>query len=143
MSVFLRWGILGILSVAGLLYAYNASKRLAEARSQQAAPVGNTSAVQGGEPEEVDSAADAATDGLTPECAQELLVAERAREMRRQGETLDRLLRIQEIAWQEPAERRERLEAVATRWFGRDAPVGAEELRSAVLRDCEPSGPAP
>ncbi len=28
MSVFLRWGIFGILGVAALLYAYNASKRL-------------------------------------------------------------------------------------------------------------------
>ena len=30
MSVFLRWGIFGILGVAGLMYAYNASKRMAE-----------------------------------------------------------------------------------------------------------------
>ena len=29
MSVFLRWGVFGILAVAALIYAYNASKRLA------------------------------------------------------------------------------------------------------------------
>ncbi len=38
MSVFLRWGIFGILGVAALLYAYNASKRMAERHARQTPP---------------------------------------------------------------------------------------------------------
>jgi len=33
MSVFLRWGIFGILGVAALLYAYNASKHFAQSHA--------------------------------------------------------------------------------------------------------------
>ena len=38
MSVFLRWGIFGILGFAGLMYAYNASKQMAAKRATSAAP---------------------------------------------------------------------------------------------------------
>ena len=35
MGVFLRWGIFGILAVAAMVYAYNASKRMAENHQSQ------------------------------------------------------------------------------------------------------------
>ena len=38
MGVFLRWGVLGIVSIAALVYAYNSSKRMAEARAARSAP---------------------------------------------------------------------------------------------------------
>ena len=38
MSVFLRWGIFGILGFAGLMYAYNASKQMAAKRAARVAP---------------------------------------------------------------------------------------------------------
>jgi hypothetical protein len=79
-----------------------------------------------------------------PHCEAELVVAQRALEARRQGEALDRLLRIQEIAWQEPPVRRQRLEKVATTWYQLEGeePV-PEALRIAVISDCVRFSPAP
>jgi hypothetical protein len=57
MSVFLRWGIFGILGVAALLYAYNASKRLAEAHAAQSQPTVSATADEAGV-EEADEAAE-------------------------------------------------------------------------------------
>lgn len=147
MSVFLRWGILGILSVAALVYVYNASKRLSEKRDATPAAASASERSEGrntaardvaGSPED-GSSADTPAGGPSADCAEELRVARLAREMRGEGEPLDRLLRSQEIAWQESDARRERLEAVARRWFERDYPIGPEELRASVLRECEPA----
>ena len=71
------------------------------------------------------------------------MVAQRALEARREGEPIDRLLRIQEIAFQEPP-RRQRLEKVATRWYQLEGeePV-PEALSIAVISDCERFSPAP
>jgi hypothetical protein len=140
-SVFLRWGILGILSVAALLYAYNASKRMAAAqRESPAVDAGPMADATPDEPVATDEPEHHAepADETTPVCAQELAIARLAIEMREQGEPLDRVLRTQEIAWQEPAERRARLEVVARTWFERAAPVPDEELRAAVLSECTP-----
>ena len=71
------------------------------------------------------------------------MVAQRALEMRQQGEPLDRLLRIQEIAWQEPAARRERLEQVATGWFNYQGEMQPGALRAEVISDCVKHSPAP
>jgi hypothetical protein len=139
--VFLRWGILGILSVAALVYAYNASKRLAASHERKPAVI----AAAATETEVVaePAAEPAPEEPLSPHCEVELLVARRAVDLRRQSEPLDRVLRMQEIAWQEPAERRERLELVATRWYERAEPVSAEALRETVVNDCESVAPAP
>ena len=116
--MFLRWGIFGIIGFAALMYAYNASKRMAEKHSTREPPAAvatdqrETSATQAPEPELL--AAPAPT--TAPHCEAELVVAQLALEARRQGEPIDRLLRIQEIAFQEPP-RRQRLEQVATRWY--------------------------
>jgi hypothetical protein len=71
------------------------------------------------------------------------VVAQRALEARRAGEPLDRLLRIQEIAFQEQP-RRQRLEEVAKRWYQLegDEPV-PEALRIYVISDCVHFSPAP
>jgi hypothetical protein len=141
--VFLRWGILGILSVAALVYAYNASKRLAESHERR--PAANVPAPASEEQDEAEPAPEPESESeepLSPHCEVELLVARRAAESRRQSEPLDRVLRMQEIAWQEPAQRRERLELVATRWFEHE-PVSAEALKNAVVSDCEAAAPAP
>jgi hypothetical protein len=135
MSVFLRWGIFGILGVAAVLYAYNSSKRLAEARSAQKtqAPATESQPLPESSPEPA----------LTPRCGAELEIAQRALEARRRREPLDRLLRIQEIAFQDPPWRA-RLESVATRWYQwtGDEPA-PEALRDAVVRNCELFTPAP
>ena len=70
-------------------------------------------------------------------------MAKRALEARRQSEPIDRLLRIQEIAFEEPS-RRQRLEKVATRWYQLegDDPI-PEALRIAVITDCVRFSPAP
>jgi hypothetical protein len=129
MSVFLRWGVFGILGVAALMYAYNASKRLADAHAAKPAPV----AVSAPEPEateedtDVAAAPEGAPEAHSPppsppaasaECEAELVVAQRAIDLRKEGAPLDRALRIQEIAWESSPERRQRLEQVATRWYG-------------------------
>jgi len=146
MSVFLRWGIFGIIGIAAVLYAYNASKKLAEARSAQKtqAPVATPRETDAKAASESPSSQESSTEpGLAPRCQAELDIALRALEARRQGEPIDRLLRIQEIAFQEPAWRA-RLEAVATRWYQwtGEEPT-PEALRDAVVRNCEMFTPAP
>ena len=169
MSVFLRWGVFGILGVAALLYAYNANKRLAEHRDSHAvageASQGDSAAEDGADDqaeqdEEPMGEDEAASDEVAADsaewrapsaeilaaCAEEQRVAERALKMRRDGGGLDELLRIDLIALQEQAQRRERLAAVARRWFeraGRDP--DADTLRDEVLRDCRnaEASPAP
>ncbi|HEY6126226.1 MAG TPA: hypothetical protein VIV63_16355 [Steroidobacteraceae bacterium] len=148
MSVFLRWGIFGILSVAGLVYAYNASKSMAEKREAQRVAAGEQAPLPEAEPDaEVnpEPAADPEPAAQTaPHCQAELVVAQRALDARRRQEPLDRLLRIQEIAWQEPLARRQWLEKVATRWYQLEGeePI-AEALSIAVIKDCERFSPAP
>jgi hypothetical protein len=138
MSVFFRWGIFGILGVAALVYAYNASKHMAEKRAASQAPAANVAA----------QPAPAATEPVSesgdlpsPRCAAELVVARRALEARTQGEPLDRLLRIQEIAFEE-SPRRERLEKVATDWYRLEGPAPAPAaLSAAVIGECSRFGP--
>ena len=150
MSVFLRWGIFGILGFAGLMYAYNASKQMAANRAARVAPA----AVEPAAPEPVQPAepmpqlhsepapASLATNA-PPYCEAELAVAQRALAARAEGQPLDRLLRIQEIAFQEPA-RRQRLEKVATNWFHHEGPApNPEALRQGVITDCVRTSPAP
>ena len=95
MSVFLRWGVFGILAIAALVYAYNASKRLADARTPPAAPAPATTVTATAAPEDVPARGSVAAmpeakveQPLDPACAHELLVAQRAVEMRRQGEQM-------------------------------------------------------
>jgi len=143
MGVFLRWGILGILSVAALVYAYNASKRMAEAHERKSPAPASAPAATEQEAEQAEMADDEPAEVISPHCEVELLVARRAVELRAQDAPLDRVLRMQEIAWQEPAARRERLEQVATRWYGHEDPISADALKAAVVSDCEQPVPAP
>jgi len=132
--------------MAAVLYAYNSSKRLAEVRSAQKAqaPVAaprQTDAEAASEPQPLPESSP--QPDLPPRCQAELAIAQRALEARRQGEPLDRLLRIQEIAFQEQTWRL-RLEAVATRWYQWTGEEPAPEaLRDAVVRNCELFTPAP
>jgi hypothetical protein len=143
-SVFLRWGVFGILGVAALMYAYNASKRLAAAHvarpAVELAPVASVDAQRSAPQPVVEPAAPPAAPAR---CEAELTVAQRAIDMRSRGEPLDRLLRIQEIAWQESTARRARLEAVATRWYSHEGDIATTALRAVVVNDCEQHSPAP
>jgi hypothetical protein len=145
MSVFLRWGIFGILGVAGLMYAYNASKQLAAKRSTRTAPaVEAPQAVQPGPEGRPAPAPQYADEAVTPACEEELQVAVRAMNARRDGEPLDRLLRIESIAFQSDLKRRERLETVARKWFEwAGAEPSADTLRNTALHDCWKFSPAP
>ena len=132
MTVFLRWGIFGILAVAGIMYAYNASKKLSEARRAQA-PAAQSQPGATGQPIVV-----------PPECEEELAVAELALEARRSGGAFDRLLRNQRIAFVNDAKQRARLANVARRWYDLE---GAEPspamLSAAVVDECRKVTPAP
>ena len=150
MSVFLRWGVFGILGVAALLYAYNASKRLAESHAAQATPAPVAAVEEPAPappaeavPEPPPPAPEPARATAPAHCEAELVVAQRAIDMRKQGAPLDRVLRIQEIAWQEEPARRQRLENVATRWYGYESDFAPEALRIAVISDCVQHSPAP
>ena len=105
MSVFFRWGVFGILAVAALLYAYNASKSLAEKHQAKPAPAPVASLDATGPDEQeaalgADTLADAADEGpvaddvmeMPAACEEERLVAERALKYRRDGEPFDLLL---------------------------------------------------
>ena len=153
MSVFLRWGVFGILGVAALMYAYNASKRLAEAHAVKPAPVAMSAPEPEATEEDTDVAAapEGAPEAHSPppsppaasaECEAELVVAQRAIDLRKEGAPLDRALRIQEIAWESSPERRQRLEQVATRWYGYEGDFRPEALRIAVINDCAQATPA-
>jgi hypothetical protein len=153
MSVFLRWGIFGILGVAALLYAYNASKHFAQshaAKPKVAAvqPASAPAAEESAEPEAPSSepatpAVAEAPASAPAHCETELEVAQRAIDLKKDGEPLDRVLRMQQIAWEEVPARRERLEKVATRWYGYEGSFEPAALRIAVLSDCQQSAPAP
>ena len=86
MSVFLRWGIFGILAVAGLISAYNASKKLAENRAKerpaavQSQGAADSDAVAA--TDESTGAEGAPVDGMSAHCAAELAVARRALQAR-------------------------------------------------------------
>jgi hypothetical protein len=150
MSVFLRWGVFGILGVAALLYAYNASKRLAEsqagrprpAASQPAAAAAEEEVVEAEEPE-APAPAPAEAPAAPAHCEAEFAVAQRAIDLKKAGEPLDRVLRMQEISWEEVPARRERLEKVATRWYGYEGSFQPAALRVAVINDCQQAAPAP
>jgi hypothetical protein len=141
MSVFLRWGVFGILGVAALLYAYNASKRLADAHTMQPAAAAHTATAPMAEREP--TTPPAPIPAAPARCEEELVVAQRAIDMRTQGAPLDRLLRIQEIAWQDSPTRRARLEQVARRWFDQDGEIAPTALRAVVINDCQQHPPAP
>jgi len=146
-SVFLRWGIFGILGVAGLMYAYNASKQMAAKRANRVAPAVVATAPQAEPVQQVTAppapAPSPAIANTPPHCEAELAVAQRALAARAEGQPLDRLLRIQEIAFQEPV-RRQRLEKVATFWFQYEGPEPIPEaLRIGVISDCVRTSPAP
>jgi hypothetical protein len=146
MGVFLRWGVFGILAVAALVYAYNASKRMA-AQHQNAAAVSQVPApAEIDESSETDIAPDVLprTEIVPPHCEVELFIAQRAMEARRDGEPLDRLLRIQEIAFVNDPRLRKRRELVATRWFEyAGAPPISEALSIGVVSDCRQFSPVP
>jgi hypothetical protein len=146
MSVFLRWGIFGILFVAAMVYASNATKSMAGRQVAQKAVAGSAPELQTEHDRDLDresAPAPAQASTTAPHCQAELVVAQRALEARRDGEPIDRLLRIQEIAFQEPP-RRQRLEKVATHWYQLegDEPV-PEALSIAVNSDCVRFSPAP
>ena len=151
MSVFLRWGVFGILGVAALLYAYNASKKLAEVHAGKPKVVATepASAPDAEEPAEDDepaasvAASPSPTPGTPAHCETELAIAQRSIDLKKAGEPLDRVLRMQEIAWEENPSRRERLVKVATRWYGYEGSFGPAALRVAVVNDCQQSAPAP
>jgi hypothetical protein len=151
MSVFLRWGIFGIIGLAALMYAFNASKQLAEQRSAQVKAVPAPQDVRESvresvvtpESESEPQPEPAKRSQPAPHCEAELEIAHRALEARRQREPIDRLLRIQEIAFQEQS-RRQRLESVATRWYQLEGDEPSPEALSvAVISDCERVSLAP
>ncbi len=152
MGVFLRWGIFGIIAVAALVYAYNALGHLADrhrnmpagvvappARTAEDAPPARAA-------EDTPPAADASSgaakgDAIPEKCALELDIARRAVESRSIGEPLDRLLRIQEIAWEKDDRLRAHRTELATRWFNEPGPVDAARLRRDVLSACVAAKP--
>jgi len=154
-SVFLRWGVFGILGVAALLYAYNASKRMADAHASRPPPPPISEQASAGQTAEQPAPAESeSTQPSAPQpaettvqapapCEAELTVVKRALEMKQRGEPLDRVLRMQEIAWEESPERRKRLELVATRYYGYEGSFSPAALRSTVINDCQRSAPAP
>ncbi len=144
MTVFLRWGVFGILAVAALVYAYNASKRLAVNRSAEPARV---AATPDGDSESVDITQTTSAEApvqVPEQCQDELRVAERALEARREQMPLDKLLRVRLIVFEKDPVRRQRLEKVAADWYllEGDEPSTAA-MRREVVADCEQVTQAP
>jgi hypothetical protein len=130
MSVFLRWGVFGILSVAGLLYAYNASKDLAKRRPPPAAAAAAAAPAPDARPP-------AQAMRVSAICEVEVAIARRAIEARDAGDPIDRLLRTREIAFETDDKRRERLTQVARRWFAHPEAIGPYSVRRVAAVECE------
>ena len=143
MGVFLRWGAFGIIVVAALVYAFNASKDLSERRQQSKASVSSPENEPHAQKEQ-DPPGGEVVPEATPQCEEELQVAELALAARRDNQPFDRLSRHQLIAFQTDPKRRQRLETVARKWFEKS---GSEpetaDLQQAVLRECWLFSPAP
>jgi hypothetical protein len=122
MSPFLRWGLFAIVAIGALVLAYNASKDIAATRARRPAAA-TPGALSGPQP-------------VTAACELELAVAERALEARANGDSLDRLLRVREITLEEDARRRERLAAVARRWFAYERKLDPTDFRNVVMAEC-------
>jgi hypothetical protein len=132
MTVFLRWGVFGILSVAALLYAYNASKDIAKRR-----PLPAVAAVP--QPDDAQPTPATPATPATPissGCEVEVAVAQRAIDARDAGDPLDRLLRTSEIAFEADQTRRERLTRVAERWFSHAEAIGPFSVRRVAAAEC-------
>ena len=136
MGVFLRWGIFGIIAVAALIYAYNALGHLAEHRKAPPVAAPAPAPATTPAPEATDSTSRDERDAVPEHCQVELDIARRAAESRSIGEPLDRLLRIQEIAWQKDDKLRERYTRLATRWYNEPGPMDAARLRHDVVTAC-------
>ena len=144
MGVFLRWGIFGILAVAALVYAYNTLGRLAARHKAAPASVVTAPVHPEGDPPPSTTANDAPAaptpqaerDAIPEHCDVELDIARRAAASRSIGEPLDRLLRIQEIAWEKDEKLRERYTQLATHWYNAPGPVDAARLRREVVAAC-------
>jgi hypothetical protein len=140
-GVFLRWGVFGIIAVAALVYAYNALGHLADRHRASPAtvvapPVHESEPTASGHDVPASVTAMEEKDAIPDRCVVELDIARRAVESRSIGEPLDRLLRIQEIAWEKDDRKRERLTQLATRWYAAQGPVDAARLRRDVVKGC-------
>jgi hypothetical protein len=144
-GVFLRWGIFGIIAVAALFYAYNALGHLADRRNATPAAAVAPPMPAAENPPAVREAAPTVArdeaDAIPEHCAVELDIARRAAESRSVCEPLDRLLRIQEIAWQKDEKLRARYVQIATRWYNEPGPVDVTRLRRDVAAACANATP--
>jgi hypothetical protein len=121
MGVFLRWGVFGILVVAALVYAFNASKKLAENRQAKLPTVVAA-------PNEIE---------VPSQCAVELKIAQRALLARQQNHSLDRVLRTADILFEQDAARKKRFEEVAGQWYRFEGPEPTPPaLTQAVVDSC-------
>jgi hypothetical protein len=128
--------VFGILSVAALLYAFNASKDLAKRRPPPAVAV--APGPESAQPTPATPAAPAApaTTPVSAGCEVEVAVAQRAIEARDAGDPFDRLLRSREIAFEADEQRRERLSRVAKRWFDHSGAIGPFSVRREAAAEC-------
>lgn len=136
MGVFLRWGIFGIIAVAALVYAYKALGHLANRHTAPPAAVIAPPAPASAGHATAATSSRAERDAIPEHCQVELDVARRAAAARSVGEPLDRILRIQEIAWEKDEKRREHLTTVATHWYEMPGPIDPERLRRDVVLPC-------
>jgi len=141
MGVFLRWGIFGIIAVAALVYAYNSLGRLSDRRKAASAAASEASPVardpaDGTVSSEPEPAAPDERDAIPAHCQVELDIARRAAEAHSIGEPLDRVLRIQEIAWEKDEKLRTRYAELATHWYNEPGPVDGARLRRDVVTRC-------
>ena len=150
MSVFLRWGVFGILGVAALLYAYNASKRwprrAPRTRPRRCrTPADDAAAEEPTQPASRQQRAESVVSVATAsrERAATPATARRSWWSPNAPSTCARKVRrsIACCASRKSPGRNRRSGAsdsrqVATRWFGYTGDFGPEALRIAVINDC-------
>ncbi len=126
MTVFLRWGVFALLTIAALIYAYRVNERSSDITARleaQRVQSARLPAAEGGS---------ATPPPLPADCAGELRAVEAAAASAARGEPLDRVLRRREIAFETDPAEKARLTLAANRGFA--APGADATERAAIAR---------
>ncbi|HPF25354.1 MAG TPA: hypothetical protein P5528_13520 [Steroidobacteraceae bacterium] len=140
MTVFLRWGVFGLLAISALIYAYRVNERSDDIRTRLEERADEQRRKDARSlPAPVDPAAAVLPENVadSAKCAEAVQLALDAAAAARAGEPLDRVLRQARIAWQEDQVRKAELATAAELGYSL-ADTPPEDIRGVVIEGCRP-----
>ncbi len=139
MTVFLRWGVFGLLAISALIYAYRVNERSDDIRLQLEQRAEQRRAAERELREaarrDVEFSDKPAIASLSSACEEAVQVAVDAAAAAKAGQPLDRVLRQERIAWQDEPVRKQRLAVAARLGYSLHGQDGAA-IRRAVADEC-------